>query len=284
MTITLKNIKDANSKSSQAWQRILVKVEKGRILNGTPLEEYRVFEVGSGNIQLQYQAPEACNNDVETITIMNSCTINPKMNPKPEQQIATKKFDIFCVEGQIKITEDLSAQPKYPFSHMILPQCGYSGGVKKKSPGFISFRLKPTKDPCIYDIIQKETKPAEYEDRYIPSDLKHYCDWRISFQKHYRFSNTPYKTYIDFRKNLNNPLFFTIESNIIKGLAQCLNVPHPLANLDFSSSNWTGQHNNNWPLKDGYREDFPQGAIIYELSIDEKEVNRLKENCIKKKK
>lgn len=106
MTITLKNIKDASSKPSKAWQRILVKVENGIILNGTetPLEGCKVFEVGSGNIVIEYLAPWECKNGFEKITVMNSCVINPKQNPIPEKEITRKQFDIICAEGLLSFS------------------------------------------------------------------------------------------------------------------------------------------------------------------------------------
>lgn len=111
MTITLKNIKDANSKPSQPWQRILVKAEKGKILNGLSLAEYRVFEVESGNIKIQYQAPEACGND--KITIMNSCYINPNLKALPGKEIATRAIKINCPD--LTAEYDFSFESKHEY-------------------------------------------------------------------------------------------------------------------------------------------------------------------------
>ncbi len=111
MTITLKNIRDTNSKPSQPWQRILVKAEKGKILNGLPLAEYRVFEVGSGNIKIQYRAPKACGND--KITIMNSCYINPNLKALPEKEIATRAIKINCPD--LAAEYDFSFESKFDY-------------------------------------------------------------------------------------------------------------------------------------------------------------------------
>jgi len=283
MTITLKNIKDANSKPSQPWQRILVKVEKGRILNGITLMEYKVFEVGSGNIQLQYQAPEACRHDNEKITIMNSCVIDPKINPIPEQEIVTKKFDIFCVEGRIEITEDIPESSSFQniMSSMLIPKCGYSGGTVTKTPGQISFRPKPTKDPCYYEVVQKDTKPSEHQFRYTPSpaNYKKCCDWQFIDQMTYKFVNTPYKASLDFKKDPNKPFYFSIESER-NFSSRCLQAPQSAIKEEHGK--WHPQHNNNWPMTNGYRETF--GTSTYLLYIDEKEVNKLRDNCLKRKK
>jgi len=112
MTIHVRDIVDAEDRSSQPWQRILVKVEKGEILNGTPQDGYRVFEVGDGVIDMMYRAPEECRNQTETITIYNSCNNDPRtvVNFIPEQEIASETFDILCDrwEGTITYTEQVS--------------------------------------------------------------------------------------------------------------------------------------------------------------------------------
>ncbi|MBM4141617.1 MAG: hypothetical protein FJ242_09105 [Nitrospira sp.] len=190
------------------------------------------------------------------------------------------------VLGYIYIQEDLSSDPNYPFvrMHEVQTHCGYKGGVMKKTSGRISFRLKPTRDICVYEVVQKDTKPSEYEDRFVPTNpkkKKSCCDWRFTVQKDYRFSDTPYSPSVNFRKNLSKPFFVSIDSKR-RCLQECLNIPHPLAKIDCSDNNWQGLHNNNWPLVSGYQDSL-RDVIIFELNIDEKEINRLKENCIKKK-
>lgn len=103
MTIHLRNIVAIVGKkeeSPQSWQRILVKAEKGEILNGTPKGEYRVFKADSP-IDLEYQAPKECKKDTETISVYNTCVIDPQQKAMPEREIATKDFEIYCVRGYI---------------------------------------------------------------------------------------------------------------------------------------------------------------------------------------
>lgn len=109
MTVHLRDIEDSKGRSPQPWQRVLVKAEKGKILNGTPRGEYRVFEAG-GAIALRYQAPKQCQNDTETITVYNTCVIDPQSEVMPEREIASANFDIFCDrwEGTITYTEQMS--------------------------------------------------------------------------------------------------------------------------------------------------------------------------------
>ncbi len=111
MTIHLKNIR-ANTKKGQPqpWQRVLVKVAKGKLLNGTPQwDRYWNFPVGrQGAIELKYKAPDECKRkQTETITVFNTCTIHPQsINVQPEEEIATTEFDVMCVRGEFEFQYD----------------------------------------------------------------------------------------------------------------------------------------------------------------------------------
>ena len=110
MKIHLKNIR-ANTRKGQPqpWQRVLVKVEKGKLLNGTPQwDRYWNFPVGKGAIQLKYQAPKKCKRkQTETITVFNTCTIHPQsINVQPEEKIATTELDVMCVRGEFEFKYD----------------------------------------------------------------------------------------------------------------------------------------------------------------------------------
>jgi hypothetical protein len=159
MTIHLRDIVDKEGRSSQPWQRILVKAEKGEILNGTPQDGYRVFEVGHGAIDLMYRAPEECRNQNETIFIYNSCNNDPRtvVNFIPEQEIAREEFDILCDrwEGTITYTEQVSGIYK-----------------EHKANRLYSMTLKAT-----FDI--KEA--GEYEIRYESEDA--FIDLHDSFRQ-----------------------------------------------------------------------------------------------------
>ncbi|MCP9456638.1 MAG: hypothetical protein NNA18_11090 [Nitrospira sp.] len=278
MKIVLRNLADANSKPSQSWQRILIKVEKGRILNGESRGDFKVFQVGSGTVEVEYQAPDSCKNDVETLTVMNSCTIRPDMPAIPESEIVRQTFNIFCVEGKIRITEDWTSS--HPLKSMlVMPNCGYQGGATKKVPAFLAFRLKPTKDPCLYEVIDKGSSPSVYEERYVPSNRK-CCDYQYASSKLYRLSDTPAPSVVDLRNSPEKFLSVSI-TNRHTYTAECLNAPprSPLRKIDYSGE-WD-LHNNLWPLKNGHVDDIKTSR--FELIIDEKEVKELKNRCVRGK-
>lgn len=102
ITINLQNIVDGKGRTPQPWQRLLVKVEKGEILNGVDQGEYHVFEAGSGSVEVEYKAPEECPQEkTDTITVENSCINCPEtiMNFLPEREIASKEIEINCGGG-----------------------------------------------------------------------------------------------------------------------------------------------------------------------------------------
>ncbi|GAB6184176.1 hypothetical protein [Thermodesulfovibrio hydrogeniphilus] len=272
MTIKLKNIRDANGKPSKHWQRILVKAEKGKILNGTPYDEYRIFTVGNGIIEIQYQAPAPCRNDKEKITIYNTCEIRPGQNPIPEREIATKAFDIFCVEGQLIISWD-PWHDRMVSTLLNVPRCQYTGKNVKSVPGVISFRLKPTKDNCYYEVVTNEAKPSDFEFEYIPLGEKRCFHFSVLNNSEYRLD----KAYVDFRKNHQKPLYFSTSANW-KTWIKVHN--YPISIPDTQSQGWKPHHGNNLPLIDGYKDDV---LPLYNLRIDEKEAKKLLEKCQKKK-
>jgi len=282
MKITLSDIKDINSKPSQPWQRILVKAEKGGILNGEPYQEFKVFHVGSGSLEIAYRAPDTCKSDAETITIMNSCSIKPDLPPYPEGGIAKKSFDIFCVEGKIKIEEDwssLPANPLNPRSGMSPPVCAYKEGPTSKTAGWITFRLQRTKDTCVYEVVERDNAPSLYEERLIPA--KRCCDYKYRSSKTYKLSSDGARhLFVNFRNNPARPFSVRI-SNQQSYTAECLNAPpsSPMRKIEYSGD-WD-LHNNSWPLKNGYRDDI--GSTSFELVIDDREVERLRDRCKKGK-
>lgn len=85
---------------SKSFNRIVVKVDRGEILNGDPLDwdpDARVFKVGDGEVTVSYSAPASCSEDGDTIHVYNSCDIAktslvPLSKTTPRDEIASKKI------------------------------------------------------------------------------------------------------------------------------------------------------------------------------------------------
>lgn len=89
---------------SKSFNRIVVKVDEGEILNGEQLfsdPKARVFKVGQGMITVVYKAPEPCLEEEDTIHVYNSCDIAkealiPLSETKIRDEIDTKTIEIEC--------------------------------------------------------------------------------------------------------------------------------------------------------------------------------------------
>jgi hypothetical protein len=117
ITIQLTDIVDHQGRRPPAWQRVLVKVEKGTILNAVEKwNELYVFKVGaSGDVVVQYKAPEDCKPATETLTVWNTCTKKEDGSyTGADVQLASRQFDIDCDQWDVAITytEDVEGEER----------------------------------------------------------------------------------------------------------------------------------------------------------------------------
>jgi len=95
ITIKLANIKDAKNRTPQRWQRLMVKVDIGKIKNGFNKHPWYVFEVNDGSVEILYEAPEKCDFDTEIIKVANSCnTTGPLGSTVPDRELARKEIKV----------------------------------------------------------------------------------------------------------------------------------------------------------------------------------------------
>jgi hypothetical protein len=69
MTIDITDFVDSRMTAPQPWQRILVRAEKGKILNGYEKTGWHIFEAGSGSVTVQYKSPQTCEDEQEEIQV-----------------------------------------------------------------------------------------------------------------------------------------------------------------------------------------------------------------------
>lgn len=95
ITINLNNIQNAKGRTPKPWQRLVVKVDIGKIKNGVNKHPEYIFKVGGGSVAVQYEAPEKCDFDTENITVSNSCeTKGPLSATVEHKQIASKEIKV----------------------------------------------------------------------------------------------------------------------------------------------------------------------------------------------
>ena len=109
-TITISDFSDERGHDSREFNRILVNVPEGKILNGRESKygrSWKVFKVEDGSITVQYEAPEVCRSveDEDTIYIFNSCDIFKEKDyslylTEFKDEIAKEKIKIKLPEGE----------------------------------------------------------------------------------------------------------------------------------------------------------------------------------------
>ena len=112
ITINLVDVIDHQGRRPPAWQRVLVKVEKGKILNADEKwDDFYVFKVrASGGLAVQYQAPDDCKPGKETLTVWNTCSKRKDGSDRSggNFQLAKKEFNIVCDQYEVKLTYEES--------------------------------------------------------------------------------------------------------------------------------------------------------------------------------
>ncbi len=141
INIKIKDLVDHKQRPSKYFQRIMVKVDIGKIKNGVNKHPYYVFEVGnSGSIDVTYEAPEKCDYDTEYVTVYNSCNIT---------------HDLYTTAPEDKISEkEITVEDRQPNS------CEITYKKKKLEPGAVSrIQLKNFKE--------KEDKALRPEEKIL---------------------------------------------------------------------------------------------------------------------
>lgn len=108
--INLSEIFDYKGRTAKQWQYLIAKVEEGKILNGKPHRgnnDYKIFEVGNGEVEIKYKAPDECKTEKEKITIFNTCEHRVYKAGSfdyfdPKKEIGNKEFKIICARGSIE--------------------------------------------------------------------------------------------------------------------------------------------------------------------------------------
>lgn len=104
---------DERKNVSEPFNRIVVHAEEGEIINGAVTDfgpDYYAFLTERGLVELQYKAPDDCENLKEKITIYNSCDVLPEqryfMNrTKQKKELKEQGIDINCFDATIKINK-----------------------------------------------------------------------------------------------------------------------------------------------------------------------------------
>lgn len=113
--IVLSGFKDAGGNASREFNRIVVSIYRGKILNGADSDygpDYKVFNVGEGEVRVEYRPPEDKDDGYEWLRVYNSCDILPKEKhplsaTAPDELIVDQHFPIVCgfYQGTITVSK-----------------------------------------------------------------------------------------------------------------------------------------------------------------------------------
>jgi len=165
VTIRLTDFVDSEGRQTQWWQHVLVKANKGKILNGEAAafseEPYRVFKVGrEGVVNVEYQAPSECKDVTETLTVCNTCEMKESRGTNvvkypAEREIAKKTFDIDgnCWNVNYTFTEQMNVTS---------PQLKASRQYSLKVRGRVYFKERKRND----EIYESDSAVIELNDSF----------------------------------------------------------------------------------------------------------------------
>lgn len=113
--IELSGFADEKGNPSKSFNRIVVSIYKGEILNGETSElgpDYKVFTVGEGSVKVRYRPPANKDDGYEWLRVYNSCEILPPekvpmSGTLADKMIIDQKFPINCgfYKGEITVTK-----------------------------------------------------------------------------------------------------------------------------------------------------------------------------------
>jgi len=146
--IELSEFRDEKGNQSREFNRILVQVLEGKIMNGTSSnfnKDYKVFEIGNGLVTVEYQAPNKCDVTKDMINVYSGCEIIGGLEKTTvKDKINEKELEIICSEGYVEYNHEI-----------VVANPGYNETIKVS--GSIPFKMKKPKD--------KQKEPPKVEGK-----------------------------------------------------------------------------------------------------------------------
>jgi hypothetical protein len=192
--IVLSGFKDAAGNPSREFNRIVVSIFRGKILNGADSDfgpDYKVFTVGNGEVRVKYQPPEDKDDGYEWLRVYNSCEILPEekfplSRTQPDELIVDQHFPIFCgfyqgtitIEKKWDFTEDYGKSSTRNVGRQIVS----FNGIFKPIPQMEEMEGQPI---TIFGPHNVEGTWSYNEDRYCSGD----CDCQGLYYQEYGSGN-----------------------------------------------------------------------------------------------
>jgi len=113
--IELSAFRDTKGNPSKSFNRIIVSIYKGEILNGENSDlgpDYKVFTIGEGSVKVKYRPPADKDDGWDWLRVYNSCEIlpaekSPMSGTLTDSMIVDLHFPFFCgfYKGTVTITK-----------------------------------------------------------------------------------------------------------------------------------------------------------------------------------
>lgn len=112
ISLYLLGFKDKYGQTSREFNRIVVQVSAGEIINEAPIElgpDYYAFNVEGNLVELKYKVPENCKNPSVKFTIYNSCDVLSENilwinKTQTKDRLMEKDFALNCYDAKISVT------------------------------------------------------------------------------------------------------------------------------------------------------------------------------------
>lgn len=214
----LTDFRDVFGETSRGFNRIVVHVYEGDILNGDICEigpDYKVFRLNQGSIKVKYQAPSGCNASMDRITIYSSCDIlpveqSPIEDSEIKERILEKEFNINCPDATIRINKkydktlnssdsddsfDGSCKTHYEEEHTINESIDATVNL--------SLKLETVQDMPIFNQTWEYYKPVSVSLSNFNYNSKEH-KYNASNNTGSGCANVRHETNIDFNRNAKN--------------------------------------------------------------------------------
>lgn len=266
----LTGLVDGKGRAPQPWHRVIVTVEHGKILNGEDDRQGgRLFDVGSGAVDIEYQAPTECALVTERVAVFNVCELDRANTlPDKKKELAHTELEVVCARGAFT----LEWNPNRFFEHAGCDQ----GTEFHQSPVLIPFRVEPGDDDCVFPVVP-DGAPAEASYSNICRSTlppPFYLKTTEVLGRHTGriTSGGVSEARLDFRAAAGSvcsatadPLKVIFDHNTLEEKERTT-VQGSTKEEEGRSPGWFNIHCNSWPLQSGYSEDV--GVYRYGLQLE----------------
>ncbi len=198
--VFLTGFKGKYGETSREFNRIVVQVSPGEIVNGAECElgeDYKAYRVENNFIKVRYRAPENCENPSVKFTIYNSCDILREQDlymskTQTKDRLLEKDFSLNCYDAKIKITGKYEKILKTSDKNTRDEEVNnYNLDESIDASVLIFFELIETQDMPLFNQTFQYYKPTSVS----------ITDFNYTFESHRYMAGSNYETNVDVNRS-----------------------------------------------------------------------------------